>query len=46
LVVVSSFTLDAGNIRRGGMPSSFAWPVFAAGMGIAVMGVASALRHK
>ncbi len=46
LVVILSFTWDAGNILRGGMPSSFMWPVFFAGMGIAVMGVASALRRK
>jgi glucan phosphoethanolaminetransferase (alkaline phosphatase superfamily) len=45
LVVILSFTLDSGNIRSGGMPTSFAWPVFAAGMGIAVLGVASALRR-
>lgn len=46
LVVILSFTLDAGNVRRGGMPTAFAWPVFAAGMGLAVSGVASVLRHK
>ncbi len=45
LVVILSFTLDAGNILRGGMPSPFPWPVFSAGMGIAVFGIASVLRR-
>lgn len=45
LVVILSFTLDSGNIRRGGMPGSFAWPIFSAGMVIAVFGIASVLRR-
>jgi len=37
-VVIVSFTLDAGQIRNGGMPSSFAWPVFIGGMAVALYG--------
>lgn len=44
LVVILSFTLQAGKIRDGGMPSSFAWPVFVVGMVIACLGAASLLR--
>ena len=44
LAVISSFTFDAGRILAGGTPSAFAWPVFVAGMALAVAGVASALR--
>jgi len=44
LVVVVSFTLDAGRILAGGVPDSFAWPVFAAGLGLAVWGATTALR--
>lgn len=44
LVVILSFTLDAGNIRSGGMPSSFAWRVFVVGVVIAVLGAATLLR--
>jgi hypothetical protein len=44
LLVISSFTFDAGRILAGGTPSAFAWPVFIAGMALAVAGVASALR--
>jgi len=44
LVVVVSFTLDAGRILAGGVPDAFAWPVFAAGLGLAAWGAATALR--
>ena len=44
LVVILSFTLDAGNIRNGGMPSSFAWPVFAVGMVMASLGAVALLK--
>lgn len=43
LVVILSFTLDSGNIRRGGMPTSFAWPVFAVGMVMASLGAVALL---
>lgn len=44
LVVIVSFTLDTGRVLAGGAPSAFAWPVFVAGMALAVAGTASALR--
>ncbi len=44
LVVIVSFTLDAGRILAGGVPDSFAWPIFAAGLGLAAWGVTTALR--
>lgn len=40
LVVIISFTLDARRILDGGTPSTFAWPVFVAGMALAVIGIA------
>lgn len=43
LIVVLSFTLDAPWIMAGGMPRSFPWPVFVAGMAIAAAAAASAL---
>jgi hypothetical protein len=44
LVVIASFTLDAGQIMAGGRPGPYAWPVFALGMAMATAGVVSALR--
>jgi len=44
LVVVVSFTLDAGRILAGGVPDTFAWPVFAVGLGLAAWGATTALR--
>lgn len=44
VVVILSFTFDAGNIRNGGMPSAFAWPVFLVGIVIACYGAATLLR--
>ncbi len=38
LVVIASFTLDAGHIRNGAMPSGFAWSVYLFGMGLALYG--------
>jgi hypothetical protein len=43
LVVIFSFTLNSGTIRTGGMPSSFAWPVFAVGMVVASLGAVALL---
>jgi hypothetical protein len=43
LVVIVSFTLDAGRILEGGLPGPYAWPVFALGMAMAAAGVLSAL---
>lgn len=39
LVVIVSFTLDSARVRNGGMPSAFTWPVFVAGMALALFGV-------
>jgi len=43
LVVILSFTLDAGRIVAGGIPDTFAWPVFAAGLALAAWGATTAL---
>lgn len=40
LVVIFSFTIDARPILAGGIPSTFAWPIFVAGLALAVIGVA------
>jgi hypothetical protein len=45
LVVILSFTLDAGRIVAGGIPDTFAWPVFAAGLALAAWGATTALRR-
>jgi len=44
LVVILSLTLDAGRILAGGVPDTFAWPVFAAGLALAAWGATTALR--
>lgn len=44
LVVIVSFTWDARNIRNGGMPSLFVWPIFLVGMVTACFGAATLLR--
>lgn len=46
LVVIVSFTLDARHILDGGIPTSFAWPVFVAGMALAVAGAAPLCRSS
>ncbi len=44
LVVILSFTLDAGRILAGRAPDTFAWPIFAAGLALAAWGATTALR--
>lgn len=44
LVVIFSFTLNAGVVLDGGTPTDFAWPVFAAGMGIGIVAALAILR--
>ena len=44
LAVILSFILDAGRILAGSVPDTFAWPVFAAGLGLAAWGATTALR--
>lgn len=46
LVVIASFTLDAGHIRDGAMPSGFAWPVFLFGMALALYGACRITLRK
>ena len=43
-MVVLSFVLNAGVVLTGGVPSTFAWPVFVAGIGIGIAVAARALR--
>ena len=45
LVVILSFTVDAGRIVTGGVPDTFAWPIFAAGLALASWGATTALLH-
>jgi|SRR5579864_535318 len=40
--IIVSFTLDYGNVVRGGMPHPFHWPLFGAGLTIAVFGYVGA----
>jgi hypothetical protein len=44
IVVVISFTLDGPSLMNGSMPAPFAWPVFFAGIALAVVGAAAALE--
>jgi hypothetical protein len=44
ILVILSFTLDAGSILAGGIPVSYPWPIFAAGMAMAAGAAAAALR--
>lgn len=46
LVVIASFTIDSAHVRNGGMPSAFAWPVFAAGMVLALYGASRITLSK
>jgi len=43
-LVVLSWTLDAPNVLAGGFPGTYTWPVFAAGMGLALIAAADVLR--
>jgi len=43
LVVILSFTLDAGRILAGAAPDTFAWPIFAAGLALAAWGATTTL---
>ncbi|HYM83299.1 MAG TPA: hypothetical protein VEY67_04025 [Candidatus Dormibacteraeota bacterium] len=43
LLVVLSYTLDAGRLIDGGLPGDYPWPVFAAGMLVALAGAVDAL---
>jgi hypothetical protein len=43
LLVILSYTLDAGRVMDGGLPGPYPWPVFAAGMLLALLAAADAL---
>lgn len=45
LLVILSYTLDSGRLFEGGAPGPYPWPVFVAGMLIALAGAADVLLH-
>lgn len=44
LLVILSYTLDAGRVMDGGLPGPYPWPLFAAGMLLALAAAVHALR--
>jgi len=46
LIVIASFCWNAQLVLDGGVPTSFPWPVFAAGLGLAAWGATRALRES
>jgi hypothetical protein len=46
LLVILSYTLDAATLLGGGLPGPYPWPVFAAGMLLAVVAAIDALRDR
>jgi hypothetical protein len=44
LLVILSYTLDAGRVIDGGLPGPYPWPLFAAGMLLALAAAVHALR--
>jgi len=46
VVVVLSYTLGAGDLLEGGMPGPYPWPVFLAGMALAVAAAVHAFRER
>ena len=46
LLVILSFTVDAGRILAGEVPTTFAWPIFALGMAVASLASWSAVRSR
>jgi hypothetical protein len=45
-IIIASFLLNAGVVLDGGTPTSFAWPIFVAGMGIGMAAAWVALRPR
>ena len=45
LLVILSYTLDAGDLMNGGLPGPYAWPLFALGMLLALGAAVDALRR-
>jgi len=46
VIIDASFLLNAGVVLGGGIPTSFAWPIFLAGMGIGMAAAWVALRPR
>jgi hypothetical protein len=46
LLVILSFTLDAPALLGGAVPASYAWPLFALGLGLGVVAAVDALRRR
>ena len=46
LLVILSFTLDAPALLGGAVPASYAWPLFALGLGLGVVATFDALRLR
>ena len=44
LLVLLSYTLDAGRLLEGGLPGPYPWPIFAVGMVAALLAAADSLR--
>jgi hypothetical protein len=44
LLVILSYTLDAGNLINGGLPGPYPWPVFLSGMAVAAAAAVHAIR--
>ena len=44
VLVILSWTVDAGALADGGMPGPYPWPVFAAGLLLALVAAFDALR--
>jgi len=44
LLVILSYTLDAGRLIDGGMPGPYPWPIFLAGMMVALAAAGDSLR--
>jgi hypothetical protein len=44
-IIVASFTKDFGQVMAGEMPEHFSWPLFGAGLGLALLAFVHALRR-
>jgi hypothetical protein len=45
-MVILSWTIDAGRLADQGLPGPYRWPIFAAGMLLALAAAADALRGR
>ena len=45
-IVLGSFLVESGAVAAGGVPSGFAWPIFWAGMAVALIAARSAFAHE